>query len=166
MPGSEPGRYRRWPLRGDPRDLLSGLLFIAVGAFAALEARNYSLGTAAKAGPGFFPFCLGLVLIGLGVLTAVISIVTHAPRIARGAVQIRPFVWIIVPVLLFATILETAGLLVSTLVVSFLTCFASRDPRVKSAAIAAPILAMIVYAAFALLLKVQIPVWPALLLQR
>ena len=45
-----------------PKDFASGLMFILVGLSFSWVARGYSMGTAAKMGPGYFPFLLGLVL--------------------------------------------------------------------------------------------------------
>lgn len=51
------------------KDLVSGGIFVLAGAYFALEALNYDIGTAFRMGPGFMPLLLGavLVLLGLGV---------------------------------------------------------------------------------------------------
>lgn len=51
------------------KDLVSGGIFVAAGAYFALEALNYEVGTAFRMGPGFMPILLGgaLALLGLGV---------------------------------------------------------------------------------------------------
>jgi hypothetical protein len=43
-------------------------MFILVGLGFSFVARGYSMGTAAKMGPGYFPFWLGIVLALLGAL--------------------------------------------------------------------------------------------------
>ncbi|MHA6690679.1 tripartite tricarboxylate transporter TctB family protein [Devosia sp. A449] len=48
------------------KDLVSGGLFVAAGAYFALEALNYEVGTAFRMGPGFMPLLLGSVLAALG----------------------------------------------------------------------------------------------------
>jgi len=52
------------------KDFMSGLMFIAIGAFFSILARSYQMGTPAKMGSGYFPFWLGIVLalLGLAVL--------------------------------------------------------------------------------------------------
>jgi hypothetical protein len=51
------------------KDLVSGGLFVLAGAYFALEALNYEVGTAFRMGPGFMPLLLGsaLAMLGLGI---------------------------------------------------------------------------------------------------
>ncbi len=46
----------------------SGILFMLAGTAAAWVASGYQMGTAARLGPGYFPFWLGIVLGFLGEL--------------------------------------------------------------------------------------------------
>ena len=50
-----------------PKDFWTGVMFIAIAAVALYAGRGYSLGTAVRMGPGYFPMLLGslLALIGL-----------------------------------------------------------------------------------------------------
>ncbi len=48
------------------RDFWSGLMFVAVGLAFAWGATNYSFGTSARPGPGYFPFGLGMLMAMLG----------------------------------------------------------------------------------------------------
>ena len=50
------------------KDFWSGLMFIVVGIGFAWGATNYSFGAAARPGPGYFPF-------GLGILMAILAAV-------------------------------------------------------------------------------------------
>lgn len=49
------------------RELLAGGIFVLAGAYFALEALNYEVGTAFRMGPGFMPLLLGTVLAMLGI---------------------------------------------------------------------------------------------------
>jgi hypothetical protein len=51
-------------------ELASGGLFVAFGAYFALESLNYEIGTAFRMGPGFMPILLGAVLAALGLAIA------------------------------------------------------------------------------------------------
>jgi hypothetical protein len=44
------------------RDFWSGLMFIGVGLAFAWGATNYSFGSSARPGPGYFPFGLGILM--------------------------------------------------------------------------------------------------------
>ena len=49
------------------KDFWSGLMFIVAGVGFAIGATNYSFGTSARPGPGYFPFGLGILLATAGV---------------------------------------------------------------------------------------------------
>ena len=55
------------------RDLLAGGIFVLAGAYFALEALTYEVGTPFRMGPGFMPLVLGAVLAALGVGVAASS---------------------------------------------------------------------------------------------
>ena len=54
----------------NPKDFWSGVLFVALGVAAIVIGSNYTLGTAARMGPGYFPRILGILLIVLGGILA------------------------------------------------------------------------------------------------
>ena len=62
-----------------PKDLVAGLMFIAVGIAAIVIASNYTLGTAARMGPGYFPRILGILMIVLGAVIALRSLRLAGP---------------------------------------------------------------------------------------
>ncbi|MEY3295272.1 MAG: hypothetical protein RLZZ451_1320, partial [Pseudomonadota bacterium] len=48
------------------KDFWSGLMFIVIGLAFAWGATNYNFGSAARPGPAYFPFGLGILLALLG----------------------------------------------------------------------------------------------------
>ncbi len=50
----------------NPKDFWSGLLFIGIGAAAIVLGSTYTIGSAARMGPCYFPRALGILLIVLG----------------------------------------------------------------------------------------------------
>lgn len=46
-----------------PKDFVAGAIFTAAGLAAVLLGRRYSMGTATRMGPAYFPTTLGLVLV-------------------------------------------------------------------------------------------------------
>ena len=48
------------------RDFWSGLMFTVVGIVFAVGATNYSMGSSARPGPGYFPLLLSVILAILG----------------------------------------------------------------------------------------------------
>ena len=60
------------------KDFFSGLMFTLVGGGFAVGAMNYSVGTGARMGPGYFPLLLGIVLAVLGAFIIFYSLVELA----------------------------------------------------------------------------------------
>jgi Tripartite tricarboxylate transporter TctB family len=50
------------------QDFFAGLFFILFGALAAYLSTSYNMGTGARMGPGYFPYWLGIILAGIGVI--------------------------------------------------------------------------------------------------
>ena len=85
-----------------PKDFWAGVMFCGFAAIGILAARGYSLGSAGKMGPGYFPLLLGIVLAAMGVILIARSVVDRgraglalshsAPRHHRnGGVPVRPY---------------------------------------------------------------------------
>ncbi len=49
-------------------DFIAGLFFILFGGLAAYLSTAYNMGTGARMGPGYFPYWLGMILAGIGVI--------------------------------------------------------------------------------------------------
>ena len=61
------------------KDFASGLMFVIVGVIFASIATTYNMGTAAKMGPGYFPFWLGVLMAIIG---AIITKTDEAAQLA------------------------------------------------------------------------------------
>ncbi len=59
---------------GRYRNLLSGLICMAAGAGALVEAQSYGIGSLDQIGPGFYPGVLGGLLALVGLLIAVTAL--------------------------------------------------------------------------------------------
>ena len=64
------------------KELVSGGLFVAFGAYFTLESLSYEIGTAFRMGPGFMPLLLGGVLCALGVAVPSAAWASPIPRSA------------------------------------------------------------------------------------
>jgi hypothetical protein len=143
-----------------PKDFWSGLMFCGFAAVAILAARGYSLGTAGKMGPGYFPLLLGAVLLGLGLILIGRSFVLVGDPVAR--LHVLPIAVIAFAVALFGLMIEPLGLVVTLAVLTMVTAWAGADFRfVETAALAAALIAFSV-AVFVYLLGLPIALWPSL----
>ncbi len=55
----------------NPKDVLSGLLFLVIAGIFAWQAQDLSMGTAVRMGPGYFPMLLSGLLGLLGIIVLV-----------------------------------------------------------------------------------------------
>ena len=152
------------------KDFFSGLLFTAVGVAFAWGATKYSLGTAARMGPGYFPLMLGILMAILGgVITFKALVVETEDGDKVGRWALKPLFFIISANLLFGLMLgglpsikfPAFGLIVGIYALTFVASLASDEFKLKEVAVLATVLAIISYLAFIVLLKLQFPVWPA-----
>ncbi|WP_454722278.1 MULTISPECIES: tripartite tricarboxylate transporter TctB family protein [Cupriavidus] len=145
------------------KDFASGLMFILVGFGFSWVARGYSMGTAAKMGPGYFPFWLGVVLALLGalVLWGSLSVKTEEDQLARW--DIKTLLWILGSVVLFGLLLKPLGMVLSVLVLVLVSSMASHEFSWKGAVLNAIVLVLISVGAFVYGINLQMPVWPAFL---
>ena len=77
-----------------PKDFFAGVLFIAFGLGAIIVGSNYTLGTAARMGPGYFPRILGGLLVRAGARARVAGAALQRPaaaglEVATGAGRAR-----------------------------------------------------------------------------
>jgi hypothetical protein len=146
------------PVVRSPKDLAAGLLFIAAGIAAIAIAANYTLGTAARMGPGYFPRMLGLLLIVLGAILAVRSLRLNGPPLPGW--KWRPVLVTLGSVVMFGLIVNRAGLVVSTILLIVMASAASREFRPREAVISGIVLAALVVGVFVIGLKLQLGIWP------
>ena len=106
----------------NPQRFASGLIFLAIGAFAMGYGSRYRMGSATNMGPGYFPFVVASVVALLGLASAVTSL--------RPAHMPKPVVWHIVPlvcvlagIVAFGLLVEHAGLVLAIAAVVVLGCY-------------------------------------------
>jgi hypothetical protein len=143
-----------------PKDFWSGIMFIAFAAVGLIAARNYSLGTSLRMGPGYFPILLGCVLALIGLILVVRSFAIEGPGVGR--LHLLPLGVITLGVVLFGLLLQPLGLVLALIIVVVVSAFASREARPVEAAALALALAVFSAAVFVYGLRLPLPLWPAL----
>jgi hypothetical protein len=140
-------------------------MYMVIGLFFTIVASNYPMGTAAKMGPGYFPFYLGILMIGLGLLVAVKALS------AKAAIESIPkFNWKIIAqitgsVVLYGLLLPRLGFLIAVVVLVFVSASASKEFTWKGTALNAAFLVAFTYSVFVVGLKLQFPLLPVFLQQ-
>lgn len=142
-------------------DFLAGMMFILVGSSFSFVARGYSMGTAAKMGPGYFPFWLGLVLAVLGAVVALSSVSMKSEEDKMARWDPKTLLWILGSVVLFGLVLKPLGMILSVVVLVLVSSMASHEFSWKGAVLNAIVLVVISTGAFVYGINLQMPVWPA-----
>ena len=119
----------------NPRDLVAGLIYLALGSAVVWIGRNYPQGTSARMGPGYFPTVLGGLLALLGTVSVARSFVRSGEAVS--AVAWRPLLLILGAVILFGLLLPGGGLIVALPVLIGVSALASRHSRLDTASVVA-----------------------------
>ncbi|MDT7522872.1 tripartite tricarboxylate transporter TctB family protein [Rhodoferax sp. TBRC 17198] len=152
------------------KDFFAGLMFTVVGGSFAAGASQYTLGSGAKMGPGYFPLVLGVLLAIIGIAVTFTSLVVETEDGDKvGKFAWKPLFFIISANLVFGACigglpvigLKPLGLIVGIYLLTYIASHAGDEHKFKEVAVLATILALLSYVAFIVLLKLQFPVWPA-----
>lgn len=114
-----------------PRDVVGGLLVVAIGAGFLLVGRELEMGTSFRMGPGYFPTVLGLLMVALGAVLTGLALRAAHQEGSLGHLPWRGIVLVIGSVLFFGLTLRGLGLGLAVLAVVLVTAWASRyaSPR-------------------------------------
>lgn len=129
----------------NPWELGGALFFFALGLFFAVEGSRYGLGTITRIGPGFFPVCIGVLLMGLAVAAAfeVRHSLAEPPRL-----PVRITLVVGLSLLSFALLVNTAGLVPAIFAVVFIARFAEPGNDLKTSVALAGGIALVGWLAF------------------
>lgn len=151
------------------KDFFAGLMFMAVGIAFAWGSTSYTIGEAARMGPGYFPLMLGILLTILGALVTFQALVIETEDRGRiGKWAWRPLVFVLAANFAFGLLLgglpsmhvPAMGMIVAIVALTFIAAFAGDEFKWKEIAVLSIVLAVGSYLAFIVLLKLQFPVWP------
>lgn len=90
-------------------DFVSGVMFAVIGAAVVWLAGNYSPGTAARMGPGYFPRLLGGVLTLLGLVIGARALTLRSPSTEREAFALRTVLFTLAGIAAFWIMLGAYG---------------------------------------------------------
>jgi Tripartite tricarboxylate transporter TctB family len=145
------------------RDFWSGLMFLVVGIGFAWGATEYSFGSSARPGPGYFPFGLGilLALLGSAVLFTALTIESEGGD-PIGGIAWKPLLIIVAAVALFGVMLPLLGLAITLPVLIVFSAMAGDEFKWRGALINAAVLTVASWFIFVWGLNLVLPVWPTI----
>jgi hypothetical protein len=117
------------------RDFWAGAIYLALALATLWIGRDYALGSSARMGPGYFPAVLGWLLALFGVVSIGRSFIRPGEPI--GAIAWKPLVLVLGAVVLFALLLQPAGVIVALVCLIVVGALASRYSRLDVKSVAA-----------------------------
>jgi hypothetical protein len=146
------------------RDFWSGVMFIAIGIFFGVGAGNYSLGTSARPGPGYFPLMLSVLMAILGAIVLFKSLTIET----EGGDKVGPFAWrplliVVASIIVFGLLLPRLGLFATVPILIVMVSWATTEFTWLGTIINAAVLTVFSWLVFVVGLKLTIPLYPAFL---
>jgi hypothetical protein len=143
------------------KDFWSGIMFMVVGISFAVGATNYSMGSGARPGPGYFPLILSTILAILGAIILFKSLTIETEGGDRiGSIAWRPLLVIVSSIVVFGALLPRLGLFITVPVLIVMVSFAGDEFNWRGVLIAAAALTVFSWLIFVVGLSLTIPLWP------
>ena len=142
----------------NPRDFWAGVMFAVTGALFAGIALEYKLGTAARMGPGYFPFYLGALLAILGVAIMFSALKSDGPKVEKF--HWWPLFWVLGSICLFGVLLKLTGVLVAGFGIVIGASYGGDEFKLRDVLLLALGLTVFCAAVFVGGLKLPIPMCP------
>lgn len=143
------------------KDFWAGLMFIGIGLFFMIGARNYELGSAARMGPAYFPTMVGGLMAVIGGIVLFQSFVVSGGKVA--AFPLRLLFFISLALLLFGYLLHVIGLVLALVLLVVISAFAGHEFKLWEALLLASVLIVLSILVFVMGLGQPFPLWPTFL---
>ncbi len=143
------------------KDVAAGAIYVLFGAGFAIGALNYRMGDAARMGPAWFPFWIGILLVIVGLLTAAMGMKATATEDKVKRPEFSTVGWILGAVVLFGLLLQPLGLIASLFILVMVSGFGSHEFTWRGTLLLAFGMIVFSYCVFIYGISLQIPLWPS-----
>ena len=138
------------------RDLIAGLLFIAIGVVAVVvAARDYPMGNAMRMGPAWFPSVLGGILVLLGAWVTARGI--RSGEKVKGEWGWKPLLLIALAIVLFGFLMSRLGLVPALVAVFLVSAAGGREFRLKEVLVLTALMSAFAVVVLLYVLKMPYP---------
>jgi len=142
------------------RELLSAGLMVFIGIGTIFSSTQYTFGSLARMGPGFFPMLLGIALTFIGVLTIATPVTQNDATYQSDWDGVyRPWIIIIAGIFTFMILGEYGGLVPATFALIFMTALGDRRNTMKEAIILATGVTITAVVVFHYAMQMQFPLF-------
>jgi len=107
------------------KDFLSGVLFIAFGLVALWFGRHLALGTSVRMGPGYVPHMLAYIMMGLGLIIAVVALYAGGEQVE--APKWKPITMVTIGIVVFALLFERTGMIPALVALVFIASLGGEE---------------------------------------
>ena len=146
-------------LKANVKELAAGGLFIAFGAIYGGTAWNsLAIGTALNMGPGYFPIFLSGLLVCIGLVIGARGLL-NTLTVDEIVIPWRSLIMISLSTIVFATLLDELGFIITVFVSSFLAAMSDPAPKIKQALAVSLLLSVGCAIIFGKLLGLPIPLF-------
>ena len=143
------------------RDFWSGLMFVVAGVVFAVGATNYSMGTSARPGAGYFPLILSVIMAILGAIVLFKSLTIESEGgDPIGSIAWRPLLVIVIAIAIFGVALPRLGMFITIPILILITSLAGDEFKIKGVIANAIVLTAGSWVIFIWGLNLTIPLWP------
>lgn len=147
------------PRVNSPKNLLGGLLLLALAALAFWQTQELEIGRAMRMGPGYFPRILTVLIAACGLGLVAMSAFAKGPALepwSFGRLAI-----VLGAIVAFAIALRPLGLVLSGAMIIAIASAAAPDMRWKETAVFGVALIVFAVLLFSYALNLPLPLWPA-----
>ena len=110
-----------------PQDFGSAIIFLLMGLAGLYFGKDLHYGSAGHMGPGYSPFILSWMIIGIGVIVGLLSLSIEGPEIEPP--QFRPLFFVLLSVVVFGYMMSYVGLAITGVVMTLIAAFARREVK-------------------------------------
>jgi hypothetical protein len=147
------------------RDLLTGVVLVAIGGAALVLGADLTVGTAAEMGEGYVPRAMAIALVGLGALIAALALRRSRPSPSASGIgeprsRLRPLLFVIAAILVFVAALERLGLLAAIAATVTTATFAGEPLRARTLVALIVVLGVAIVLVFVWALGLPLNVFP------
>jgi hypothetical protein len=106
-----------------------GAIFLALGLFVVAVGHRYPMGSAINMGPGYFPMLMSGLMIAFAIVNICLGLGRRNEAAPAPTFSFRPLALITLGMILFATLIERAGLIPAVVTLVILAVLAGGRPR-------------------------------------
>lgn len=139
----------------NPKDFLSGLIFVLVGLGFIWIGQDYAMGTPRRMGPGYFPTILAICLVVIGIVLMARAFRLQGERITGFTA--KGLFLVLVSTVSFGILIRQGGMVPAVASLTVISALASIRFKVRTAFIMAALISAFCVTVFSYALGLPIP---------